>query len=354
MRRRLKVATFNAEWMVNLFHRGKPALLTRPASNTPGLGGKPKDPQGVANRIAGVIRDLDADILGICEGPPLQSQMERFVEEKLDGEYAVYSMPDGPQSVHMLVHRRVARLVKVEQLPATDPVFARLRQTRPLHLFGQVKAAKAVRITRLPVILRVTYGKRTTEFLTVHTKSKFSNLKKPIEWKKRLRGAVISAIRARQKLSIEMNVLRKYIANRLWSQKADAVVIMGDLNDGISRDIVDDTYLLHSIVHELRGAFHHEDVALMRHVLSARELQSRKTAWTVEFSDPAREGKRTRVLLDHILYSPRCHAGGTICFVPNSGKVEHEVLSCHRGTGKGRDSRASDHAPLSALFELSA
>ena len=84
---------------------------------------------------------------------------------------------------------------------------------------------------------------------------------------------------------------------------------MGDMNDGVTRDIVDESYLLHSIVHELRGAFHHE-LALMRHVLRGKQLQRKGYAWTVEFKDPAAGGKHTRVLLDHIIFSPACHAGG--------------------------------------------
>src|SRR5713226_7971629 len=142
--------------------------------------------------------------------------------------------------------------------------------------------------------------------MIVHTKSKFSNLKKAMQWQKKNRAVIIDAIAARQKLSIEMNVIRKYIAYRLHSQKAESVIVMGDMNDGVARDVVDDTYLLHSIVHELRGAFHHE-LALMRHVLTGQQLQRKTYAWTVEFKDPARHGRDTKVLLDHILFSPKCH-----------------------------------------------
>ncbi len=61
----------------------------------------------MAERIAAVIRDLDVDILGICEGPPLKEQMETFVREKLGGDYTVHTMEDDAQSVHTLVHRRL-------------------------------------------------------------------------------------------------------------------------------------------------------------------------------------------------------------------------------------------------------
>jgi hypothetical protein len=130
------------------------------------------------------------------------------------------------------------------------------------------------------------------------------------------------------------------------------VIVMGDLNDGITRDVVDESYLLHSIVHELRGAFHHE-IALMRHVLTPDQLQRKNEAWTAEFNDPARGGKMTRVLLDHIVFSPKCWNGGQICFVQETGKVEHAAYDKFVvNKGKTRDDRPSDHKPLSGKFML--
>src|SRR5437899_1126748 len=126
MVREIKIATFNVEWMVSLFKNGRPELLTRPSKKTPGLGAKPKNPQGVADRIACVINDLDVDILGICEGPPLKSQMQTFVREKLGDRFDVYSMEDGAQSVHILVNKRLPRGLTISQLPRTDKVFQRL------------------------------------------------------------------------------------------------------------------------------------------------------------------------------------------------------------------------------------
>lgn len=354
MSQEIKIATFNVEWMVNLFENGKPAMLTKPSKKTPGLGAKPKDPQAVATRIASVIRDVDADITGICEGPPLKSQMETFAREKLGGDYDVYSMEDGAQSVHALVHKRLngAGGTAVTQLPRTDKVFERLRTVRPYFKFGDVQQAQKSRFTRLPVVLRLTRNGFVTEIMVLHTKSKISDLKKAKDWQKKTKALVISAINSRQKLSVEMNVIRKYIAHRLYSEAAESVIVMGDLNDGLSRDVVDDTYLLHSIVHELRGAFHHE-TALMRHVLTPKQLQTKGYAWTVEFRDATNQGKPTRVLLDHMVYSPKCHEGGSLCYVRDSGQIEHAAYDKYIvKRGKTRDERPSDHKPLSARFAL--
>ncbi len=352
MAREIKIATFNVEWMVNLFKNGKPELASKQNKRAPGLGAKPKDPQGVADRIAAVIKDVDADILGICEGPPLKAQMEHFVKEKLNNNYTVFSMEDGSQSVHALVHKRLGRGISITQLPRTDIVFERLRKARVLYKWGDPRKELRGRFTRLPVILRLNRKGKTTEVMVVHTKSKISDLRNAKQWEKKDKTAVISAIFSRQKLSMEMNVIRKYIAHRLHSNNAEAVIVMGDMNDGITRDIVDDSYLLHSIVHELRGAFHHE-LALMRHVLTGKQLQKKSYAWTVEFNDATNKGGATRVLLDHILFSPACYYGGKFCFVKDSGMVEHKAYDKYVAKqGRTRDQRPSDHKPLSARFTV--
>jgi hypothetical protein len=254
--------------------------------------------------------------------------------------------------VHALVHKRLSKKIKITQLPRTDKVFDRLRTVRPFYKFGNVKEQKNGRFTRLPVILRLERKGTTTEVMVVHTKSKISELKKAAQWEKKDQEAVISAIFSRQKLSLEMNVIRKYIAHRLYTRAAQGIIVLGDMNDGVTRDIVDESYLLHSIVHELRGAFHHE-LALMRHILSGKQLQTKSYAWTAEFRDPAAGGKNTRVLLDHMIYSPACHAGGKLCFVRKSGQIEHAAYDRHvTGKGNSRDERPSDHKPLSARFAL--
>lgn len=352
MPREIKIAAFNVEWMVNLFENGKPVLATTQNKKAPGLGAKPKNPQGVANRIAAVIKEVDADIYGICEGPPLKTQMQHFVKEKLGNNYTVYSMEDGSQSVHALVHKRLTRGVTITQLPRSDKVFERLDSVRALYKWGDPRNELRGRFTRLPVILRMKRKGKTTEVMVVHTKSKISDLKKAKQWEKKDKAAVISAIFSRQKLSLEMNVIRKYIAHRLYTENAEAVIVMGDMNDGVTRDIIDESYLMHSIVHELRGAFHHE-LALMRHVLSGKQLQKQSYAWTVEFRDATNNGRSTRVLLDHILFSPACYDGGKFCFVKDSGKIEHEAFDKHVAKGGAtRDERPSDHKPLSAKFDL--
>ena len=116
-------------------------------------------------------------------------------------------------------------------------MFERMRAVRTFYKFGDVTDPAKGRFTRLPVILRLERKGEITEIMIVHTKSKFSTLRKPSQWEKKDTDAIISAVLARQKLSIEMNVIRMYIAYLLYLRKAEGVVVMGDMNDGVTRRI---------------------------------------------------------------------------------------------------------------------
>ena len=99
---KLKIASYNVEWMTKLFNGTKAEFYVGPSLKG-GLGAKPKDCQKVARKIANVIEGLDAHIVGILEGPPRKKQMVLFVNDYLNNRYQVYSMENGSQSVHALV-----------------------------------------------------------------------------------------------------------------------------------------------------------------------------------------------------------------------------------------------------------
>src|SRR5689334_6196799 len=114
----LKIATFNVEWMIALFgglwndwqSPDIPASFS--GKNLGGIHLEPiEDVSGLCKRIAGVIRDLNAQIIGIEEGPPLQAQLEVFVQRFLDDEYVVHHSNAKMQSICALVHRSIADLV---------------------------------------------------------------------------------------------------------------------------------------------------------------------------------------------------------------------------------------------------
>ena len=343
----LKIASFNVEWMVNLFKPGKAEFWPK-ASKCKGLGRKPKDVPKVCQRIAGVIQDVKPDILGIVEGPPRKDQMELFVKQYLGGKYRTYSMLHGRQSNHALVRKGLG--VKVQQVPETHAIYKHLSRKVEYYTWGEIKKARLEKFTRKPVVLRLSRGGKAVEIMVFHTKSKISDLKRKKQWTSRDRPAILDALRSRQKLSAEMAAVRRYISHAIYSKRVVGVIVMGDLNDGPHRDVFEENFLIHSIVDELRGGFHRE-VALMHHALPEDQLVGSR-AFTAEFSDPTRGGKRVQTLLDHVLVSGVfLGKGGPLRLVLGKGKIEHQAFESHL-TGKGRkgDDRPSDHRPVSAVF----
>jgi hypothetical protein len=129
---------------------------------------------------------------------------------------------------------------------------------------------------------------------------------------------------------------------------------MGDLNDGINREISERQYLLQNIVDELRGSFKRQN-AVMHHALSQNYLQDKRLAFTSDFNYPAENGKKIHELLDHILFTAECFSdwGTTFCIHPGKKSyVEHEIFDRHTDNlGKTRDDSPGDHKPISAYLE---
>ncbi len=89
----------------------------------------------------------------------------------------------------------------------------------------------------------------------------------------------------------------------------------------------------------------------MHHALPQEAIQpGRKLAYTAKFSDPTRDGKVVKVLLDHIMVTTGIrHGGAPLRLVSNSGKIEHEVFDSWVSGSK----KPSDHRPVSAKFKYS-
>lgn len=342
-----KIASFNAEWMVNLFKKDK-AEFWPDISRARGIGRKPKNVPIVCERIAGVINEIKADIIGIEEGPPLKAQMEKFVKDYLKDKFTVYSMPDGRQSNHALVRKGLP--ITVRQVPASHSIYRHLSKKIEYYTWGEVKKARLDHFTRKPVVLQMERSGRTIELMVFHTKSKISKLRRKKQWATRDKAVIVDALRSRQKLSAEMAAIRRYLTHAILSNRATGCIVMGDFNDGPLRDIFEQQFLIHNIIDELRGGFHRE-FALMHHALPQERLVG-KNAFTAKFSDPTREGKTVKTLLDHILVSTSIYEGGApFRLVKKKGKIEHEAYENHlKGAGRKPDDRPSDHRPVSAVL----
>ena len=125
----IKIATFNCEWMMSIFGGlwtdWIPPTIpdTFPGKHLGPIHLEPiEDVPALCERIAGVIRDMGAQILGIQEGPPRRDQMQAFVDRFLGGDYVVFQSNENRQSIHALVHKSLA-----DQVTAWEPVLPPLQ-----------------------------------------------------------------------------------------------------------------------------------------------------------------------------------------------------------------------------------
>jgi len=117
----LKLCTYNLEWMRSFFGAKKDAdwlaepdiPASFPGKTRGGIKLSPiEDVHGLCKRIADGVRAVDPDVLFIQEGPPLQEQMELFVDTFLDDAYVVHRSNRADQAIHALVRRELSTEVQ--------------------------------------------------------------------------------------------------------------------------------------------------------------------------------------------------------------------------------------------------
>lgn len=345
----LRIATFNVEWMNNLFDKGMLTLRTQPGK---GVGRFPNNTEGVAKRIAGVIEDLNAHIIGIQEGPRLLEQMQLFSDRFLGGRYRAAGIGTSSQNIYTLVRDDCP--VKAEPYQATDVYYKRLLRPAEFQPWGEVDKPVKYKMARPPALLRLTTSgeKEPVHVVVAHTKSQFTQGFTRSDFEAREPAAMKEAILSRQKLSADIAALRRHITNVILERKNGAgAIVLGDLNDGFTRSVFEREFLQQSLVDELRGSFRRQS-ALLDHVLDEAQLQS-KDAFTVEFRSPEKRGI-TRELIDHILVTPAMRRQGFwLRLKSGEARIAHVEWKKHvTGSGSRGDDRPSDHIPVIADFNV--
>jgi hypothetical protein len=220
----IKIATWNVEWMVAVFNGDWKQWDGTIHDSFAGksLGGikldKIDDVPALCERIAGVIRAIDAKIIGIQEGPPLHEQMRFFVDEHLDGDYEVHSSNPNWQGIHALVHKSIAD--KVSSFAHDGEQTKSLRSAIPFYPWGTFAEAdrKNHKFNRRPLVLTFQpAASKQLRMIVAHTKSKYSKLKTPQQWFDRDPEAIADALLVRQKLSAEIYRMREYVIADLAS-----------------------------------------------------------------------------------------------------------------------------------------
>jgi len=356
---RIKILTFNIEWMFAIFGGDWTQWDGTIPASFPGKNLGPirlapiGDVPALCRRIAGVIKDSDAKIICIQEGPPRKDQLEFFVSQFLDDDYVVHTSNSRTQTNHGLVHNSIA-----DKVISLDPKSDEMKEAwgeiyfQPWNTIALSHRYKHD-FYRYPLVLKFSpNANKELLIISVHTKSKISKLKTKNQWKDRHADAVHDALFVRQKLSAEVQRIREYLEKKLEAPNQDrAMVIVGDLNDGPLAEEMEKEFLIHNILNEVTGSVAKPGLSF-RHAMTPEVLE---TATTTEFSDPFEEGKIVKILLDHILVSPGIWKGSSDFSVKkNSCKVEdalYEQFTDDLGDpDQERDQRPSDHRPVSVVL----
>lgn len=348
-----KIASWNIEWMHHWFLADQPAYQTN-------IDGKPS--QGlvadVVRRVADVVRDIDADVLCVQEGPKLQSQLQHFVANDLNGMYTILPTPSRrDQNVWILY--KPGSFQSARTLETDITVQADLYQSWPVFYWGEapnliVGGGDFHYFYRKPCVAEFTFQGAAFRVINCHTKSKFiqggqalwesGDDAKKLEF---IRGSVKDRI----KITSEMKVLRDHLDHLLAANPLQNIVVVGDLNDGAGRDFFERWYLYHNLVDVLLGTLMEPD-RLMYHVFGYVPAAQRYTAVFDDFVEGADDN---RIQLDHILCSPALarNASG-LMYVEASAKVERQAWQVHSAIPETQDDpsfkradRPSDHRPMS-------
>ncbi len=160
---------------------------------------------------------------------------------------------------------------------------------------------------------------------------------------KKIRTYIAKSHEARVKLSSEALAIRAYIDQRFDQESDPSILVVGDLNDGPGKELMEREYLLHDLISNLQG-----EVFFARKFLNhALFDQPDALRWTSKFKDVLDPQRNQHILLDHILFTQALTRAGTspLQVQANAGRVEH--LLHEEGESSFGRGLLSDHRPVS-------
>lgn len=337
--------------------------------------------------IAAEISELDADILFVCEGPRGEERALKYFARAAPGyELVTRNDPTGKeygtlgiQWLWFLVKRsfRIAAAITPSLLPlATWRAFTETEsdgRTKDgkwlvaLPTFdkttGLAGASELVRHShyRHPQTLVFDFKGRRIEIIGVHLKSKFVDQTDPQKkWvppaspafddiaaaMKASPGFITEAVKARAKTSSEATDVRTYIDRRFAQEPAPAIFMLGDVNDGPGKELIEDWFLVHDLIGNLQG-----DVFFAKKFLNHALFDFPDALrWSVQFEDELDPRRHPNILLDHILFTQALtgDAAWPLRVKGGAGKVEHDI---HERVNSllPKSIATSDHRPVSVV-----
>lgn len=346
------------------------------------------------DRIAQEILDLDADVLCVQEGTPNLLHLRDFVANDLGGQYAVVERdgtapalvaePDNPHKALAKLygfssHKTFGRQWIWFLVRATHAAAAQLRPladwraaTLPGRPFPKPDDDGSWTVNyaggfcpqwhkhfRHPQVLEIEVSGVTVECIGAHLKSKHNTRGALVRNPYRPEEKIISckfldeAVEDRVKLATEAQDIRRYLDARFDAavqagQEEPRIMVMGDLNDGPGKEVIERENLFFDILSSVQG-----DVFFARRLLNHALFDfDQDDRWTHELGrdDPLDPERSRRILLDHLLFTQSLTGSATpIRIDGGAGLVEH-VIHDTINAGAGDDERSSDHVPVSVVI----
>jgi endonuclease/exonuclease/phosphatase family metal-dependent hydrolase len=302
--------------------------------------------------IAREIREIDADVLCVIEGPRAEAKIDHFCHELLNDDYVAVKAPDGrydtlgTQWVWFLVRNQHA--ARASLLPtSTWDAFA--KPEWPVNYWG-VFEPDTHQHYRHPQVLVLDWNGLRVEFVGLHLKSKFVNDGERM-WKvggEQQKQFIQEALKARVKMTTEAANVRAYIDARFAQNPNPAIFVMGDLNDGPGKELFERQYLFFDLVSNLQG-----DVFFASKFLNHALFDySEEHRWRRRLQRLRGALPKPAHPADHIMFTQTLVNGSLPWRIDaKAGLVEHEVHDLINATLTSTQ-KTSDHKPVSCNITL--
>ncbi len=379
MTRAFKVTSWNVEWLVHAYGVASGRFEEKSRSF---VGRRPSmvDAKAKLEALRSEALEIDADILFLIEGIPGADVMAEFVRDYLPEYRLVVHPGTDPRAYATQGEQWMWFLVKPSLADATSAHLLDLgiwkSYTQEASLGGHkggkwtfsapqldkatmsVGANKRHRHShyRHPQVLVMTYQGHRIEVIGCHFKSKHIGQEVPRRApgetdedyfeRKEVAWYMANAHVARSKLTTEATDVRYYIDKRFAQEALPIILVIGDLNDGPGKELLEREYLLHDLIGVLQG-----DVFFARKFLNHALFDyPQHLRWTSRFEDKLDPARAPTILLDHITFTEALSRRGVgpLIVHPEAGFVEHEVhdrINAVLTTG----AKTSDHAPVSLV-----
>ena len=336
----LNFAVYNVEWMKRLFD---------PDGNVKETG----DEAERSAALARVFEVIDADVIGIVEGPDTTASGTRLSTTQLENWVAHHGLPANYRAVHGFTSGGQQELCALYKSDVVDVTHVPTKAAAK-HPFDQpflvdttdnlIKEHYAHFRPPLELSIREPGGgEELARAIVAHAKSK------GIFDKVDMARFVQLSERNRKKLYAECLSIRERADQWLEDEPGRPVIVAGDINDGFGMDTYEQKFAKSAVDLLLGDVWQPEGI--LKHVLP--KPTAGRYGWspnTSRFTDKG-TGDTVNVLIDHILVSRDVPVVDVRLWNPFYDHKD-EAKNAEVTGVKDELLSASDHFPISAVFDL--